>query len=206
MLTPKKKKVGFSFSLSQVTVPVGTLLLTVLWTKVLILQTPFGRVQCKFPALPTKASSTIIPIRALHWEGAAGWRPQPLPLRKQITLGDPNGQNGRISLEKRINSLNDSVFLASSAPASPNCPVQTVYTSTTEVFYTWMWLGNLKERDEICPSMNELGHGWGAHGAGTMGCDIRVTVEGEQQNKNFGHGNLHYQCEQPAFLLHLRML
>lgn len=29
---------------------------------------------------------------------------------------------------------------------------------------------------------------------------------GEQTNKNLGHGNLHYQCEQPAFLLHLRML
>lgn len=35
-------------------------------------------VQCTFPALPTKASSTTA-IRALLWEGAAGWRPQSFP-------------------------------------------------------------------------------------------------------------------------------
>lgn len=99
------------------------------------------------------------------------------------------------------------IFLASNAQASPKCPVQTVHGTTTKIFCSWMWLWETQGRDEICPSTNELGQGWGAHGSGTMGCDTRVTVMmGETQNKNFGHGNLHYQCEQPAFLLHLRML
>lgn len=61
--------------------------------------------------------------------------------------------------DQRMNCLNDRVFLTSSAQASPNCPV---HETTTEILVLRCGWGILKERDEICPSMNVLGHGWRA--------------------------------------------
>lgn len=216
-LLERKRKVGFSFSLSQVTAPLGTLLLMVLWTEGLILQTPFGRGAVHIPSpsyqsqqhhchqgtalgRSCRMKTPILPF--MFWNKS--------PVREQITLCDPNGQNWRTSLEKWMNSSTDSVFIGSSAQASPNCPVQTVHKTTTEVFCTRMWLGETQgKRWDL--SIHERAGTWMRcsqllHGSGTMGCDIRATERRKQQNKNFGHGNLHYQCEQPAFLLHLRML
>lgn len=135
----------FLWSLSQVTVWPGTSLLTVLWTKGLILQPSFHTcTMCVRPFLLKPAA----PIRAQHLRGPSGWGPEPLlsrfpfwisPVRKQIpwTPCDPSGQTVR-GLEKHMNSLDDGIFLASSAQVSTNRPVQTGHETTTKVSWNWM--------------------------------------------------------------------
>lgn len=153
-------------------------------------------VQCTFPVLPTQASSTI-PI-------TAGWTPKPflralkqIPMRKQITPVTPKGKTEGLPWKRGLIPWMTVSSLLPVLRPHPTALYRPSRKPALKYFVPGCGWGRLKERDEICPSMSELGHGWG---------DIRVTVRGEQQNKNFGHGNLHYQCEQPAFLLHLRML
>lgn len=75
-----------------------------------------------------------------------------------MTPSDPKGQNWRTSLEKRINSLNDSVFLAPSAQASPNCPVPC--PGNHHYFVLGCGWGRLKERDIWDLSIHEWAGTW----------------------------------------------
>lgn len=203
--------VGFSFSLSQVTVPLGSLPLRVLWTKGLILEIPFGRDAVHIPS-PSYQSQQ----HHSHQGTALGRSCRiktPNPFFKlwnrvqRESKWPPLTPKGKTEGLPWKRGLILWMTVSSLLPVLKPHPtaLYPVQETITILYLDVVGGDSRKEISETCPSMNEQGHGWGAHGSGTMGCEIRVTVRGEQ-NKNFGHGNLHYQCEQPAFLLHLRML
>lgn len=210
----KEKKVGFSFK-----VCLG-------WQCDLGLCSswfcgPRGR-SCKPPfatyktrwTLPTEASSTA--------PSGHRWGPNPLlscfphkrsPMRKQTpsTPRDPNGQMPMDFLGKV-----DEFFEWQHRPRF-QCSSNTTALSRPAVkpslksLAVWCGWGRPKEGDQAVRERagtwvrdRQLLHG-SALGPGAPGDATRESLGGKQ-NKNLGHGNLHYQCEQPAFLLHLRML
>lgn len=186
---------------------------------------PFSRTYNVGPTLPTEASSAA-PVGALHLEGFAGRGSKPLLLRSPLwsrVRWESKCPQLPVTLtvkcwwtflENQTNSSNDSVFLASSAQASNDRPIQASRETVAKISCNWMGLGetNHKESDETVHERagtrvrcNQLLHG-SALGPRASGDATRVSLGRGEQNKNLGHGNLHYQCEQPAFLLHLRML
>lgn len=73
------------------------------------------------------------------------------------------------------------------------------------------FLGTLLWGASLSPVARSPGRLWLRHGAaaakGEHGARACCTVSaGQEWGKNLGCGNFVYQCEQPAFLLHLRML